>query len=88
MKHLIGIGVRIAMAFGLRSWLQTNLALDIYIHDTYWAIPLRIAGFWCLMGTAFVGSWFLRGHRFVAIPNFPATFSRETSLCQASAVPG
>jgi hypothetical protein len=57
MKHLIGIGALIAMAFGLRSWLQTSLALDIYIHDTYWAIPLRIAGFWCLMGTAFV--WFL-----------------------------
>jgi hypothetical protein len=57
MKHLIGIGVLIAMAFGLRSWLQTSLALDIYIHDTYWAIPLRIVGFCCLIGTAFV--WFL-----------------------------
>jgi len=57
MKHLIGIGVLIAMAFGLRSRLQTSLALDIYIHDTYWAIPLRIVGFWCLMGTAF--AWFL-----------------------------
>ncbi len=35
MKHLIGIGMLIAMAFGLRSWLQTSLALDIFIHDTY-----------------------------------------------------
>lgn len=56
MKHLIAIGVLIAMAFALRSWLQANLALDIFIHDTYWAIPLRIVGFWCLMGTAFVWS--------------------------------
>lgn len=53
MKHLIGIGVLIAMAFGLRFWLQTNVALDIYIHDTYWAVPLTIIAFWCLMGTAF-----------------------------------
>jgi len=57
MKHLIGIGVLIVMAFALRSWLQTSLALDISIHDTYWVIPLRIVGFWCLMGTAF--AWFL-----------------------------
>jgi hypothetical protein len=57
MKHLIGIGVLIAMAFGLRSWLQTSLALDISIHDTYWVFPLRIVGFWCLMGIAF--AWFL-----------------------------
>jgi hypothetical protein len=46
MKHLIGIGVLIAMAFGLRSWLQTSLALDIYIHDTYWVIPLTIRSWW------------------------------------------
>ena len=57
MKHLIGIGLLTAMAFGLRSWLQTSVALDIYIRDTYWAIPLRIVGFWCLTGTAF--AWFL-----------------------------
>jgi hypothetical protein len=53
MKHLIGIGVLIAMALGLRSWLQTSLALDISIHGTYWAVPLRIIAFWCLVGTAF-----------------------------------
>jgi hypothetical protein len=57
MKHLIGIGVLVGMAFGLRAWLQTGVALDILIHDTAWAIPLRIVGFWCLMGTAF--AWFL-----------------------------
>jgi hypothetical protein len=57
MKHLLGIGVLVAMAFGLRAWLQTGLALDIYVHDTYWAVPLSIVAFWCLMGTAF--AWFL-----------------------------
>jgi len=57
MKHLIGIGVLIAMAFGLRFWLQTRFALDIPIHDTYWAVPLRITTFWCLLGIAF--AWFL-----------------------------
>ena len=54
MRHLIGIGVLVAMAFVLRSWLKTSLALDIYIHDTYRVVPLRIIGFWCLMGTALI----------------------------------
>ena len=57
MKHLIGIGVLIAMAFGLRSLLQTSFALDISIHDTYWVVPLRIITFWCLLEIAF--AWFL-----------------------------
>ncbi len=57
MKHLVGIGVLIALAFVLWSWPHPNLGLDIYIHDTYWVIPLRLIAFWCLMGTAF--TWFL-----------------------------
>jgi len=57
MKHLAGIGVLIALAFILRSWPHTNLGMDIYIHDTYWVIPLRVIVFWCLIGTAF--TWFL-----------------------------
>jgi len=57
MKHLVGIGVLVAMAFVLRSWLQTSLALDIPIHDTYRVVPLRIIAFWCMMGTAAV--WLL-----------------------------
>jgi hypothetical protein len=52
MKHLIGIGVLIAMAFGLRYWLLTSMALDISIHATYRVVPLRIVVFRCLMGTA------------------------------------
>jgi RsiW-degrading membrane proteinase PrsW (M82 family) len=52
MKHLVGIGVLIALAFVLRSWLHPNLGLDIYVHDAYWAIPLGVVAFWCLIGTA------------------------------------
>jgi len=57
IKHLVGIGVLTAMAFGLRFWLQTDVGFDISIRDTYWAIPLRAIAFWCLIGTAFI--WFL-----------------------------
>lgn len=57
MKHLIGIGVVVGMAFVLRLWLHTTLGFDIYIHDTYWAVSIRTVAFWCLIGTAF--AWFL-----------------------------
>lgn len=54
MKHLVAIGVLVAVAFGMRAWLQTSLALDVpSIHRI---VPLRIAAFWCLMGSAFI--WF------------------------------
>jgi len=56
MKHLVGIGVLVAIAFVLRFWLRTSLGLDISIHDTYRVVPLRAILFWCLMGTAIV--WF------------------------------
>jgi hypothetical protein len=57
MKHLVGIGVLVAIAFVLRLWLHTSLGLDITIHDTYRVVPLRAIVFWFLMGTAF--AWFL-----------------------------
>ena len=83
MKHLIGIGMLIAMAFGLRSWLQTSLALDIFIHDTYLGSLSQdhrlLVPKWELR---LLGSWFLRGHRFVAIPNFPATIASKSVLVQ------
>jgi len=37
------------MALVLRFWLGTRLALDIQIHDVYWAVPLNIIGFWFLI---------------------------------------
>ena len=41
MKHLVGMGVLVALAFVLRFWLRTSLGLDISIHDTYRVVPLR-----------------------------------------------
>jgi hypothetical protein len=32
--------VLVAMAFVLRFWLRTSLALDVAIHDTYRVVPL------------------------------------------------
>ena len=57
MKHLVGIGVLLALTFVLRFCLRTSLGLDISIHDTYRVVPLRAIVFWCLMGTAII--WFL-----------------------------
>ena len=37
--------------------LGTRLALDIQIHDVYWAVSLNIIGFWFLIGSACF--WFL-----------------------------
>ncbi len=57
MKHVVGIGVLVAIAFVLQFWLYTGLGLDITIHDTYRVVSLRAIVFWCLMGIAF--AWFL-----------------------------
>jgi hypothetical protein len=35
MKHLVGIGMLVAIAFVLRFWLRTSLGLDVAIHYTY-----------------------------------------------------
>ena len=56
MKHPVGIGVLVAIAFVLRFWLHTSLGLDITIHDTYRVVPLSAIVFWLLMGTAFAWS--------------------------------
>jgi hypothetical protein len=57
MRHLVGIGVLVAIAFLLQFWLHTNLGLDIVVHNTYWVVPLSVIAFWCLMATALV--WLL-----------------------------
>jgi hypothetical protein len=41
----------------VRLWLVSRLTLDIYVHATYYVIPLRLVGFWLLMGAAAV--WFV-----------------------------
>jgi hypothetical protein len=52
MRHIVGIGVLVAVGLALRFWLHTNLALDISVHDVYRVIPLSVVGFWFLVGTA------------------------------------
>jgi hypothetical protein len=52
MKHFIGVAVLVALALAVRFWAFQPLALDLHIHDTYYVIPLRIVGFWLLMGIA------------------------------------
>jgi hypothetical protein len=57
MRHFIGVGVLVTLALVVRLVVFQRVALDIYIHDTLWAIPLRVVGFWLLLGIAAV--WFL-----------------------------
>jgi hypothetical protein len=58
MKHFIGVAVLVVLALAVRFWVFQRFALDIHIHDTYYVIPpLRITGFWLLIGIAAV--WFI-----------------------------
>ena len=57
MRHVIGIGFLLVLALVVRLGAFSNVGVDIYVHDTYRVIPLRIVGFWVLIGIASV--WFL-----------------------------
>jgi hypothetical protein len=57
MKHFIGAGVLVVLALVVRFGALQRFGLDIYAHDTLRVIPLRIIGFWLLMGIAAV--WFV-----------------------------
>lgn len=57
MRHFIGAAVLVALALAVRFWMFQRFGLDIHIHDTYYVIPLRIIGFWLLMGVA--ATWFV-----------------------------
>ena len=52
MKHLIGAGLVAIFAFVVRFVLRFPFALDIYVHDTYRAVPFGIVGFWVLIAIA------------------------------------
>jgi hypothetical protein len=52
MKHFVGVGLLIALAFVLRFRMQTGVELDLQVHDTYYLVPLRIVAFWGALGTA------------------------------------
>jgi hypothetical protein len=52
VKHLIGAGLVAILAFVVRFVLPLPFALDIYVHDTYLVVPLRIVSFWALLATS------------------------------------
>lgn len=49
VKHLIGAGLVTILAFVVRFVLPLPFALDIYAHDTYRVVPLRVVSFWVLL---------------------------------------
>jgi hypothetical protein len=57
MKHLVGAGTLVAVALVVRLWAFQSIGLGIYVHDNYRIIPLRVVGFWFLIGIA--AAWFL-----------------------------
>jgi hypothetical protein len=55
MKHFIGAAVLVALALAVRFLMSSRSSLDIYTHGAYYVMPpLRIIGFWLLMGVAAV----------------------------------
>jgi len=58
MKHFIGVAVLVVLAVAVRFLLFQRFALGFYRHaSTFQVIPVRIIGFWLLMGIAAV--WFV-----------------------------
>ena len=57
IKHFIGCAVLVALALAVRFLLSPRLSLNIYVHNYYFMPPLRLIGFWLLMGVAAV--WFV-----------------------------
>ena len=57
MRNFIGIGLSLALALVVRFGAFSNKGVDIFIHDTYYVIPLRMVAFWLLIAIATV--WLL-----------------------------
>ena len=63
MRHFIGIGLFLVLAlvvrFGVFGVFRvfSKTGVDIFIHDTYYVIPLRMVAFWLLIAIATV--WLL-----------------------------
>lgn len=54
-KHFIGVAVLLVLALAVRFLLSPHPSLDLYVHATYFVgPPVRIVGFWFLMGVAAV----------------------------------
>ena len=59
MKHFVAVGVLVALALVVRFFVSQRFGIDVFVHDTYWVIPLRKVAFWFLIAVAAV--WFLIG---------------------------
>ena len=59
MKPFICAGVFVVLALVVRFGVFSRFGIGIHIHDTYYAISLRVVVFWLLIGIAAV--WFLVG---------------------------
>lgn len=59
MKHFVAVGVLVALALVVRFFVlqRFGIGIDVYVHGTYWVIPLRKVAFWFLLVAAAV--WFL-----------------------------
>lgn len=68
MKQFIGAGVLVALALVVRFGPFQRFGLDIQVHDMYRVVPLRVVGFWVLIGIAAV--WFLVAAYKVRSPQF------------------
>jgi hypothetical protein len=64
MRNFIGIGLLLALALVVKFAVLSNKGVDIFIHDTYYVIPLRMVAFWLLITIATV--WLL-----IAAAKFP-----------------
>ena len=61
MKHFIGVAVLVALALVARFCLFSRFSLDVVFYANYYVMPpLRIIGFWLLMGIAAVWQSFRR----------------------------
>lgn len=54
MKHLVGAGLVAILAFVVGFVLPLPFTLDLYVHDTYLVVPLRIVSFWVLLAVSAV----------------------------------
>jgi hypothetical protein len=52
VKHLIGAGLVTILAFVVRFVLPLPFAMDIYVHDSYRVVPLRVVSFRVLLVTS------------------------------------
>lgn len=57
MKHFVAAGALVALALVVQFFVLQRFGIDVYVHDTYWVIPLRKVAFWFLIAVAAI--WFL-----------------------------